>query len=477
MSKSPSPFVVSLAGLAACALPNLASAQNYTVTDLDPSATMVAPVAVRLADGADPVGYGQSGAFTPSQPVVFRPSGPQFLAQKPGDFNSTTSATNRDGIVVGWGFVVVGSTSAVEPRVWWNGNVFDLNAFVTTPTPLVLQQAAGIDDRNRVVGNARLGPVGSLQRAFVLENGVVTDLHALAPAGTLATSAEHVSVAGPIVGWAQLSPSVLHACMWDASGFHDLNDPSQGASGFSYAVDVDRSGRACGVAKVGADWRAAVFDHGTVTDLGTLYSGSAAAGMNDLGVIVGNSDIDFTGFLHAVIWRDGVMTDLNALISAGSPWELTSAMDVDNEGRIVAYGQKLGVGQPCLLVPNCAGGYTVSAAGCPAAGAPKLAGVACPIPGTKIALVHENGPPNAAGILLLGTGGGAVPINGSCSLSIGPIVPFAAPIALDADGASFLVANVPPGTSGASAWIQSVFPSASAPGGVAATHALRVSIP
>ena len=73
-------------------------------------------------------------------------------------------------------------------------------------------------------------------------------------------------------------------------------------------------------------------------DLGTLPGdlNSAGLGMNDLGDIVGASiDGDVaTGLPRAMLWHNGVMSDLNAL-AADSPLYLLTAFTINDRGEIV----------------------------------------------------------------------------------------------------------------------------------------------
>jgi probable HAF family extracellular repeat protein len=75
-------------------------------------------------------------------------------------------------------------------------------------------------------------------------------------------------------------------------------------------------------------------------DLGTLPgdSTSQALGINDRRQIVGTScDADFN--CRAVIWRKGVIADLNALVASGYEDTVTTANDINESGRIT--GQAL----------------------------------------------------------------------------------------------------------------------------------------
>jgi probable HAF family extracellular repeat protein len=103
----------------------------------------------------------------------------------------------------------------------------------------------------------------------------------------------------------------------------------------SEARDVNSVGRAIGKAQIASgDFRAFSYQAGSLADLGTLPGGtqSFAHGINNAGDIVGAADSD--GMLHAFIYRNGVMTDLNTLIPPASGWVLTEARAI-SESRIV----------------------------------------------------------------------------------------------------------------------------------------------
>ena len=69
---------------------------------------------------------------------------------------------------------------------------------------------------------------------------------------------------------------------------------------------------------------------------------SEATGVNDQGQIVGVSFAAGFANPRAFLWQNGVMTDLNRLIPAGSSLYLLSANDINNEGVIT--------GQACVLI-------------------------------------------------------------------------------------------------------------------------------
>ena len=81
-------------------------------------------------------------------------------------------------------------------------------------------------------------------------------------------------------------------------------------------------------------------------DLGTLPGDvhSNAESINNLGEIVGrSSDADFNG--RAVVWRNGVITDLNTLIPADSPLYLLNAGSNNDWGQIVGSALVISTGE------------------------------------------------------------------------------------------------------------------------------------
>jgi probable HAF family extracellular repeat protein len=89
-------------------------------------------------------------------------------------------------------------------------------------------------------------------------------------------------------------------------------------------------------------------------DLGVLPGGSQtfAQSINNGDDIVGDGTTA-TGDLHAVIWRNGVITDLNTrLFDPGSAWVLTQANDINDSGWIVGAGTNNGLHRAFLLVPR-----------------------------------------------------------------------------------------------------------------------------
>src|SRR5204863_1646070 len=83
------------------------------------------------------------------------------------------------------------------------------------------------------------------------------------------------------------------------------------------------------------------YSQGTVNDLGTLGGHySYALGINNSNIVVGGSFVDSKdNIYHAFVWKNGTMTDLNALLAqSGAGWTLVEARAVNDAGQISGAG-------------------------------------------------------------------------------------------------------------------------------------------
>jgi len=129
---------------------------------------------------------------------------------------------------------------------------------------------------------------------------------------------------GQVVGEARF-PGVhgRHACLWEGGTAIDLT-PSL-VNIWSTTEDINNHGQIL----ITGSGLAFVSHNGTLSELPRLYQYGAATAnaINDAGQIVGTSTL-FGGAIHAVLWHDGVISDLYATLGLGS------AEDINNTGHV-----------------------------------------------------------------------------------------------------------------------------------------------
>jgi probable HAF family extracellular repeat protein len=142
----------------------------------------------------------------------------------------------------------------------------------------------------------------------------------------------------------------LHILLWQHGRAKDLgNLGGTGPGGGNVAVGINNQGHVVGSSYLsdGATFHGFLWTEDTgMKDLGTLPGDqiSAALGINDDGDVVGISlDANFNP--RAFLRRNGVMTDLNTLIPAGSPLFLIQACSINTRGELIGLAVETSTGQ------------------------------------------------------------------------------------------------------------------------------------
>jgi probable HAF family extracellular repeat protein len=273
------------------------------------------------------------------------------LGTLPGGLNSATVWVSANGLIAGTS--QDGETDPLDPGfpedqavLWKNGNIINLG---TLPEGGFESGAQAVNSRGQVVGWADnkvpdpysiallsslfnfYAPVYPYQsRAFLWQNGVMQDL------GTLGTGTDAYAMAineqGQVIGisYTNSTPNqVTTPCVPQGSGaLIPTQDPFLWENG--KMIDLGTLGGTCGLpawinnlgqvvgsSDLAGDQNAHAFlwtKENGMQDLGTLGGSSSGPSMiNDLGEVVGGSNLPGDNQGDAFLWKNGTMHDLGSL--------------------------------------------------------------------------------------------------------------------------------------------------------------------
>jgi probable HAF family extracellular repeat protein len=353
------PVFVSALLFAALALstPRPAAADDgYTVTDLGalPGKPYSAPWQQTINNAGVVVAYANASALNLFNNVLDGDSA--YLWQKgtitplpglPGATDTIPEHINNNGTVVGR------STPAGSPNqpVLWDQGVIQVLPELPGDDK---GSALTINDRGQAAGNSANSVTG-FRRAVLWQKGTVSQLTPV-PGGGAYDDALGINEKGQIVGWSGPGPGQEHIAFWDKDGsVHDLGTLG-GAFGDAY--QINNKGQVVGTSATASNPNGDPFlwDNGVLTDLGYPAGDvfGVAADINHKGQIVGlsaSNPSDPTTY-HALLWKDGKMTDLQTKIPADSGWQLVWALGINERGQIVGAGLHNGNFRAYLLTPK-----------------------------------------------------------------------------------------------------------------------------
>jgi len=307
------------------AWPAVQAAPYYTVQDLGTlggtTATAYGINAAGVAVGVSSNSFGVRSAFSNF--------GMGMLQLPSSGAESTAAGINNDGTIAG---TVYGARGA-QATLWQNGAAISIGGGDS--------YAMAINDAGQVTGSVN-------GRAFLYTNGTVTSLGTLSGGSWSAGYA--VNNNGQVAGYAMRSNGTFQAFVWSqAIGMSAI----AGLGGMnSYAMAINDAGQVAGSAQVRSGYMHAYETiHGQPRDLGTLGGGASYGyGINAAGDVVGYSWTLSNTAMHAFLFEDGVMRDLNDLI-ATQDWILTEAYAINASGQIVGTGTRNGIQHAFLLNP------------------------------------------------------------------------------------------------------------------------------
>ena len=205
--------------------------------------------------------------------------------------------------------------------------------------------ALSIDTPGHVVGYAFL-PNSNRYHAFLYDNGTMRDLGCVpgTRAGCL-TVASDINDQGQIVGAGQpVGSSLLYAFLYEKGVMTDITPRG---SSWAAATAVNNNGHVVGtyLTKNRLFTHSFIYANGQLTEIGLGTQDTEAYDINDVGQVVGMTIVSPTACRtcyeyapHAFLYQNGVLIDLNNLLPEGSPWELTWAYAINNNGNIVGEG-------------------------------------------------------------------------------------------------------------------------------------------
>lgn len=242
-------------------------------------------------------------------------------ANPSGYSGSCAYGINDEGYVVGMAY----KSQQQYVFIWKDGNA----------TIVGSGYACAINNNNEIVGYSGILGTGQ-HRAFQYRNGVLADLGS----GNTAWGENDL---GQVVG--DSTSSVLRAVMWQNGTMTYLGDLG-GVS--SSAASINDYGEAVGYSSnAQGEYHAVLWRDGTTIDLGML------AGHHTYAKAINNSNqiVGFASSYGAFLWQDGVMTDINTLISSDSAWNIGQAWDINDSGQIIGCGDANGAIHAVLLNP------------------------------------------------------------------------------------------------------------------------------
>ena len=247
-----------------------------------------------------------------------------------GSLGSVAYGVNNHGWVVGKAYGVTDSTNE-RAFLFKDGTMTDLGNLGGTLNGIDHTVATSINDAGQITGYSFTS--AGEERAFIYTNGTMLNLGV--PTGYVTSAGIHINNLGQVVGSTSPDFGTSHAMLYDGS-MHDLGTLPMEPDRQSYAnaKEINDLGIIVGNSNEGIGAQVGFVYDGTMHSLGALGTAntSDARGINNLGQIVGGSELELLGGVqHAFLYENGVMTDLGGLGSRN----FTDASAINEVGQIV----------------------------------------------------------------------------------------------------------------------------------------------
>lgn len=316
---------------------------SYQIIRLGPLPANVGSNAYDINEEGQSVGASSPTGFlsTDSTPTLWsfdQPSAPALPA------NSYATSINAQAQLAG-NYFPNGIGGAVQHAYYWNGSTFqDIH-----PAAGVSSYGLALNDAGAVAGF--YSTLNQGDQAFVWQNGISIQLGTL---GGQTSRAYANNQSGAVAGGAETDDGFTRAFVWNDSNVSNTADPGE----MVQLTDLGMGGAALGIndASQAVGWvlnpqfqrRPALWNSASNLTLLSLPLGKTSAeplDINNVGQIVGTSGG------RALVWSDGAVADLNALIPQDLGWTLLRANAINDNGWIVGNGLLAGNDQAFLLVP------------------------------------------------------------------------------------------------------------------------------
>ncbi len=256
-----------------------------------------------------------------------------------GGHSSSARGINNHNVVVGESFAGLGPPDATHAFRYSGGAMTDLGTLPGQTWPPPWSDAQGINDNGVIVGSSNYTQRNEFVfHAFRWTNGVMQDLGDLGGGASVALAINNM---GAIVGRSHTSNAEIHGYVYtDGQGMIDLG--THPGADRSVAEDINDAGLIVGSAALEPTptyaINACIWRDGQIIDLGNLGRGrfdqSAAHGVNNANVVVGETTITGSLAYHAFRWTETEgMVDLGTMMDGASSF----ANDINNWGDIVGY--------------------------------------------------------------------------------------------------------------------------------------------
>ncbi len=270
-----------------------------------------------------------------------------------GNMQDLTSANN----VYSWassinasGQVVVNSTPDLyrfHASVYSNGAMKDLGSLPVMDGNNHSTIANAINNSGQVVGMSYVGSFDEIDKPFIYSNtnmkGIDVNGYPYDSDATAINNLGQVVGSSLVMDYTQAGNIRSQAFLYSGSG-GSANSFSNNSPGWAYssARDINDLTQIIGNGSFNGVNSGYLYNKDNTIALN--FNPNA---INNSGLVVGDS----YSSLHAMLYTNGAIQDLNALINPNSGWHLTSATGINDLGQIIGAGSFNGLQQAFMLSP------------------------------------------------------------------------------------------------------------------------------